>query len=265
MKTSTAISTVTHDPALAMARQSLYRFAALALADPRLGSWADLDALRGDAVLREAAALVRSLPEAQPPELARGELPLVNLDPAAVLARLPGSARALNTAYERTFGLLAAGNSPPYETEYIDGKLTFQRSHALADVNGFYSAFGMAISSRHPERPDHIVLELEFMAVLLGLERHTVTSDVARRAERKRVCHAAQARFLADHLAWWAPAFAKLLSREDTTGYYAAVAAFLAALIAAERALLDVARPSRHASPSRLEEPDACSGCQLSA
>ena len=64
------------DPAVNMARQSLYRFAALSLLDPQAGSWDRLDALRDDPVLLEAAALIRSLPEARPTELGLGERPL---------------------------------------------------------------------------------------------------------------------------------------------------------------------------------------------
>lgn len=265
MKTTIFRSAVTHDPAVSIARQSLYRFAALALVDPRTGSWADLDALHRDPLLIEAASLIRNLPEARTSELGPGELPLARLDPAAVLARRPQSARDLNAAYERTFGLLVSGNCPPYETEYINGKFTFQRSNALADINGFYAAFGLGVSKGHPERPDNIVLELEFMASLIGLARHASTMDLARRRERKRICLAAQRRFLREHLAWWAPAFARLLSREDPSGFYGGVASFLAAIIPAERAILNLPACSHEVVPSPLELPEECAGCQLSA
>jgi TorA maturation chaperone TorD len=248
-----------------MARQSLYRFAALALVDPRTGTWADLDALDRDGLLSEAASLIRRLPEARASDLGPGEWPLERLDPAVVLELRPRSARDHNAAYERTFGLLVSGDCPPYETEYIGGKFTFQRSNALADINGFYTAFGLAVSSRAPERPDHIVLELEFMASLIGLSRHALTTDVTHRRRRKDVCRAAQRRFLREHLAWWTPAFARLLSREHPNGFYAAVASFLAALIPAERALLNLPACSHELIPSPLETPEECAGCQLSA
>lgn len=265
MKTTTQFSHILHDPAVSMARQSLYRFAALALVDPRTGSWADLNALGGDALLTEAAALIRSLPEARSSDLGPGELPLERLDPKVALARRPPSARDHNALYERTFGLLVSGNCPPYETEYINGKFTFQRSNALADIRGFYTAFGMDVPKGHPERPDHIVLELEFMAALIGLARHASTIDVRRRRERKVVCLAAQRRFLREHLAWWAPALARLLSREDPSGFYGGVASFLAALVPAERALLRLPPCSHELVPSPLEMPEECAGCQLSA
>ncbi|MEI2723972.1 MAG: molecular chaperone TorD family protein [Verrucomicrobiota bacterium] len=141
----------------------------------------------------------------------------------------------LNAEYERTFGLLVSGACPPYETEYVDSKFTFQRSNSLADISGYYQAFGLAISDQHPERPDHVVLELEFVAHLLGLERQAAVEDSDRRAEHLQVCRDAQARFLGEHLAWWTPAFAKLLGCANQNGFYAAAGVFLAALIPAGR------------------------------
>ena len=251
------------DPAINMARQSLYRFAALSLVDPRTGSWDQLHALRNDPLPREAADLIRSLPAAQPRTLGLGERPLVALDPQLVLNRLPNSPEALNSAYENTFGLLVSGACPPYEMEYINSKFAFQRSNALADIGGFYQAFGLTTSADHPERHDHIALELEFMALLLGLERQAANGAANLRQDRLSVCRAAQQRFLKEHLAWWVPAFARLLAKESGGGFYAAVGIFLAALIPAERALLKVEIESHHVSPSQMERPESCDGCQL--
>ncbi len=259
----TTISQITNDPAVAMSRQALYRFVALALLDPKFGSWEQLDALRNDDVLHEAAELFRSVPEAIADELALGERPLAELVPQRVLDQLPNSREEFNRQFESTFGLLVSKACPPYETEYIDGKLTFQRSNAMADIGGFYKAFGMTTSSANPERPDHVVQELEFMALLIGLSRQADAGDPALREERMDVCHDAQAHFLQEHVVWWTPAFAALLGREGAGGFYEAVAVFLAALITAERSLFTIAPPKLPACPSELERPEACDGCQV--
>jgi putative dimethyl sulfoxide reductase chaperone len=259
---ATAVQVI-HDPAIALARQGLYRFAALSLVDPRAGSWRLLDEFRDEPFLWEAAALIRELPEARPTSLAPRELPLTALDPGRVLEKLPASESQLNELFERTFGLLVTNACPPYETEYIPSKFDFQRSNALADIAGFYRAFGLELSRSHPERPDHIVQELEFMAYVIGLESQAAALEDQADPERIAVCRQAQTRFLSEHLAWWVPALGKLLARENPDGFFAAVGRFLAAWIPAERGLLGVPAPSREPGPSSIEPPDACAGCNI--
>jgi TorA maturation chaperone TorD len=251
------------DRAVNIARQALYRFASLALTDPKAGSWEQLSVLRDDPVPLEAAALVRGLRQARPAKLIAGERPLADLDPQTVLDRLPRSRHQLNAQYETTFGLLVSSACPPYETEYINSKFAFQRSNALADISGYYHAFGLEIADAHPERPDHIVLELEFMARLLGLERQAADGESKLLGQRLQTCREAQARFVREHLAWWAPAFAKLLIQLNRGGFYEAIGVFLAALIPCERSLLKIEVNSRPISPSPQEPPEACEGCQL--
>jgi TorA maturation chaperone TorD len=256
-------TTTTFDPALNLARQSLYRFAALSLLDPRAGCWEQLNNLRDDRILTGAAELIRGEPAAKAETLAVAERSLGDLDPEPVFAALPDCEAALNSEFERTFGLLVSNACPPYETEYINGKLTFQRSQALADINGFYRAFGLQPSAQHPERPDHIVLELEFMVFLIGFQRQAMEDDSADCEERAELCRDAQQRFLREHLAWWVPAFSRLMGRENSGGFYAALGTLLAALIAADRSLLDVEATTGPVQPSTLERPEECEGCQL--
>jgi TorA maturation chaperone TorD len=251
------------DPALNRARQMLYRFTALALLDPRQGSWERLEALGNEPVLMEAARLVRECPAACAETLGPGERPLSALDPQTVLDRLPASAAGLNERFEATFGLLVSSGCPPYETEYVPAKHAFQRAQALADISGFYRAFGLRPAAVLKERDDHIVLQLEFMAFLLGLERRAAEGAAPDDSDCRDVCRRAQARFLGEHLAWWAPALARLLAREDTGGYYEAVGFLLAALVPAERALLGVPLSSGIAEPSRVERPEECDHCLL--
>jgi TorA maturation chaperone TorD len=255
----------TFDPALSIARQSLYRFAALSLLDPRAGCWEQLNQLRDNQMLTDAAELIRDEPAAKATKLAVAERPLEELDPEPVFAALPDCEAKLNAEFERTFGLLVSNACPPYETEYINGKFTFQRSQALADISGFYCAFGLQASAQHPERLDHITLELEFMAFLIGFQRQAIEEDSGDGEERAALCRDAQERFLREHLAWWAPVFARLMGHENCGGFYTAVGTMLAAFITAERALLNVEATTHSVRPSTLERPEECEGCLLAA
>jgi hypothetical protein len=95
-------SNLDFDGPSAIARQWLYRFAALSLLDPQAGSWEALQALRSDEFVAEAVALIRETPAAVPHQLALGERPLAALDPSSVLAHLPSSREQFNEEYEDT-------------------------------------------------------------------------------------------------------------------------------------------------------------------
>jgi TorA maturation chaperone TorD len=235
----------------------------LALADPRTGNWHLLrdPALR--ATVEAAACVIRDEPAAAAASLARGELGLDDLDPADVFRSLPATADALNAQYEKLLGLLVSGSCPPHETEYIHGKLTFQRSHGLADVAGFYRAFGLTMSRRHPERHDHVAVELEFVALLFELENCALDARGNESFDRAIICRDARRRFLAEHVTWWVPTFARLLAIENPGGFYGAVGRFVAALIAAERSLTHLAAPSGPVTASSIERPEECEGCAV--
>ncbi len=237
---STTDTKTEFDPAVNMAMQSLCRFASLTLLDPRAGAWQQLHLDETKQLVTQAADFVRQLPAAAVSPLARCERPLSDLDPAAILAALPDSPAQLNGTYQRTFGLLVSGACPPYETEYIDSTFSFQRSHALADVSGFYRAFGLKRTDLHPERPDHIVLELELLSCLLALERQAAESDDPMSPEQMAACCDAQRSFVRQHLGWWSPTFAVLMAKQAGDGFYFAAGLFLAALIPMLRGVLDI-------------------------
>ena len=256
---TTRSAPVQADPILDQSRQPLYRFGALALLDPQAGAWKRIADPASQTCVQAAAELIRD-ESAEPIPLGLGEFSVETLDPAEVFAKLPDSAEGLNAEYEQIFGLVASGSCPPLETEYIESKQTFKRSHHLADVAGFYNAFGLERTPDHPERQDHIVLELEFMACLIALER---AAAEAGETERVEICRAAEKRFLEEHLSWWVPAFARLLSKERPDGFYAAVGRLLCAFLPTERRRLGVEPPQKPAVPSRMERPEECDGCLL--
>src|SRR5262245_56598666 len=150
--------------AIALAREALYRFLAAALTDPRTPA-AERALSPADQRLAVAAAdLLRAEAEIEPVPLGFGERPPAELDLREAAEGLTGPADQLAADYDRAFGLVAARECPPYETEYCPNSEPFFRTQQMADVAGFYSAFGLTGSTTRRERPDILIRELEFMA-----------------------------------------------------------------------------------------------------
>ncbi|MDO8616041.1 MAG: molecular chaperone TorD family protein [Dehalococcoidia bacterium] len=101
-------------------------------------------------------------------------------------------------------GPAAAAACPPYETEYT-GAHVFMSVQQLADVAGFYRAFGVRLANGFRERPDHVAAELEFMYLLTFKEARALSRG---EEENAGICRRAQARFLEEHLGRWLAPFA---------------------------------------------------------
>jgi TorA maturation chaperone TorD len=256
--------------ALDATRECLYRYLAAALSDPWAANWDLLFEAASQELVRGAADLLREEASRAAVSVGFGELPPEHLDAKPLLAGLPGSDSQLRSEYTRVFGLLSCRECPPYETEYHPASETFYRAQQLADIAGFYRAFGIAPSRIRPERPDHIALELDFMAFLHMKKRLALasTSERVDAEERAQVCHEGQRSFFRDHLAWWVPSFATGLRRKAGTGFYAAAAGLLAALLPLERGRLGVDAPRLPLQPTLIERPEeraGCAGCAASA
>ncbi|CAN5337580.1 hypothetical protein BH09PLA1_BH09PLA1_00100 [soil metagenome] len=256
---------VDHNATLGLARQLAYRFLSLAMSDPRSKRWHDLhDDVFLTAVL-SAAEYLSTEPQCRVGVLAPGELAQDSLDFAPLLRIIRDPQIDLNTQYERIFGLMLPKKCPPYETEYCPQTFSVYRSQTLADIAGFYRAFGLEPSRDMPERDDHIALELEFMAYLLAKERRAADTEQA------TICRDAQKRFAREHLAWWVPAFARALEQQSArmdgpqreSIFYALVASALAAFIPIERAILEIDPPKELVAPGPVEpqEEMSCSAC----
>ena len=107
----------------------------------------------------------------------------------------------LETQYVQAFGHTMRHNSPAYEMEYDQGHI-FMQSQSMAELAGFYRAFGAEAASG--ERLDHIGTELEFMYYLSYKESYALASGTKKGAE---VCRDGQRHFLEKHLGHWAPLF----------------------------------------------------------
>lgn len=253
------------DTAVDLARETLYRLLAALFSDPRGPAWQNL-ALdpHSQAVARLAADLLHEEFADTPLVLGFGELPIEQLDLRPLLVELARPWTEQQDEFVRTFGLVFNRECPPYETEYQRNEDTFFRAQQMADIGGFYRAFGLQPGAERGERPDHVATELEFMALLLFKQRTAFArSDdtVESAAEHGEICRQAQAEFLREHLGWWAPAFAHAVRRKAERGLYFAVANLLAAFLPVERAALGVPTPRAGVQPASDQEIDDCESC----
>ncbi len=136
----------------------------------------------------------------------------------------------MRACYAALFGHAVRGACPLYEQEYGHGEIVQQASE-LADIAGFYRAFGLEPSEAAMERIDHVSVECEFMGVLCVKEAFGLQSEIA---ELGDTSNDGQRVFLRDHLTQWLPAFCSRVSRADSDGPYARAAALASKFLEAE-------------------------------
>lgn len=272
------------DTADLLARRTVAGALALALRDP-----AGHDAPVGGsppADLLVAAWDVLSAPHAHVlvSSLGVGELPPCTVEPGPLIRWLALPVVERRAAYRAVFGLVFSRHCPPYETEYCESKDVFCRSQQMADIGGFFRAFGLQPDSRTPERVDHAAMMIGFVAFLLGslsLPCGGTASRAGEDLERQAVVRAALASFIRDHCAWWMPTFGRCLERRaqqvsaaadeaslrTAVTHLAGVGRVLRAWVAAERLNAGVAPSRRLLDPASADAaaddacPDLCNDC----
>jgi TorA maturation chaperone TorD len=254
------------DAAIDLAREALYRYLAMALCDPTTESTTFLADPLVRRLTSQAADLLRQEAELAPYKIGLGELPSSCLDLKPLLAEFQQWSQDSVGGFVKTFGLVCNRECPPYETEYQPSAESFFRAQELADIAGFYRAFGIEPATAKPERPDYLPLELEFMAFLImkKLLAQGIVEGTDGAAENALICARAERTFFQEHLYWWAASFAQGLRRKAAQGWYARAAELLAAFLPFERSRLDVppARlPLRSALIERPEEQAGCAEC----
>ena len=127
--------------------------------------------------------------------------------------------------------LLLLGDCPAYETAYAH---TFSRQRELADIAGFYRAFGVRIEG---ERPDHLAVECEFASLLCTKEAVAAASGLTEERARTREARAA---FLADHLGTWLFLYGEDLRSRAQLPLLGAAVAIIRALVQSDAAALGV-------------------------
>ncbi|MBW2391056.1 MAG: molecular chaperone TorD family protein [Deltaproteobacteria bacterium] len=143
----------------------------------------------------------------------------------------------------------------PTEMDQLGGvpQLELTRTFEMADVAGFYKAFGVEVGEGD-ERVDHIAAELEFMN-LLAVKQAVALQDEGP-GEHAQICRDASRVFLRDHLLRWAPRLGQALAESGGDPIHGAAGRLLSQFINFDAALLDAeGAPVYVVDPTRPEKP----------
>ena len=150
----------------------------------------------------------------------------------------PEVAAELMQEYQRLFAGPYRVEAPPYESCYR-GPGRAVMGEAAVEVLRSYAEAGVALHPGVRDLPDHIALELEFLAHLAAAE-----AGHWRRRERSRLaaCLEREERFLGEHLLRWIAPFAARVAAATRCPFYPALAAAAAAYATADRGLVSALR-----------------------
>ena len=148
------------------------------------------------------------------------------------------SADGLATTFVRLFGHTTRGLICACETEY-GADNTFHQPQQLADISGYYLAFGLRPAAASDARADHVACECEFMDFLNRKEALLLTtcSDDDETLEATR---GAARTFLRDHLSRFGRAFATRVMIEDPEGFFGVLGRTLCELLDVECRRLNI-------------------------
>ena len=116
-----------------------------------------------------------------------------------VLEHLALPIETLQRDYALVFTHTVSPDCPTYESAF-SARDIFQQAQTMADVAGFYSAFGLKVGGRERERADHITAELEFMS-FMALKLAYAIEYMG--PEQVEIALDTQRTFLRDHLGRW--------------------------------------------------------------
>lgn len=225
------------DLALSLDRARVYRALARLFRAPDVRS------------LREACE--RDLPElCQAVERLTGGADLAG-EARSLLDCLEGAdVEGLRRAYLAAFDESSATRCAATEMDQLGGppQLELTRTFEMADVAGFYRAFGVEVGAGD-ERPDHVTAELEFMNLLAVKESIALHDEGP--GEHAEICRNASRAFLRDHLGRFAPRLGDCLAESNNDPVYRGAGRLLGGFVAFDAERIDAAG----APPLRLAGP----------
>jgi DMSO reductase family type II enzyme chaperone len=158
----------------------------------------------------------------------------------------------LRAGHEAAFDESSRTRCAPTEMDQLDGapQLELTRTFEMADVAGFYRAFGVEVG-QSGERPDHIAAELEFMNLLAVKE--AIALQLEGDGEHAEICRDASRAFLRDHLGRWAPRLGERLAASDGEPVYGHAGRLLGDFVAFDAVRIDAAGAPLHDRSPRAQ------------
>lgn len=148
------------------------------------------------------------------------------------LPQQPASAlRALEVEYTRLFiSAIPRVPAPPYASAYVaQGTLMGEPAEAAAEA---YRRAGLKLGADCDVLPDHVAVELEFLA---WLGEQSAAADEAGDETQRRMHLDEQHRFLHDHVQRWMPEFCLRVKRAARVDFYRESARIAERLVCAAR------------------------------
>ncbi|MEG2477370.1 TorD/DmsD family molecular chaperone [Gordonibacter sp.] len=139
----------------------------------------------------------------------------------------------LEIEYNRLFVGPGEVLAPPYESYYESSRASagrgWLRTQAEREVSRAYAESGFTLSEDLVELPDHVAVELEFLALLAGREADAWAAGNEASALALQVC---AADFIVQHLGTWIESCGALVAPAARQPFYAAIFLLAGATIA---------------------------------
>jgi len=186
------------------------------------------------ALLAQADLVLAMARLLSPPTPQTSMLSLADFETLVSQAQLPQS---LTNRYRYVWRQLQIVALTDWQAEYVrlfegaplcpineTGFIRRDKGHILADIMGFYQAFGLKLDEHAHEKADHVVCELEFVALLLVLLAHAQRQQTQQAIQ---VTSEAFSSFSFDHLGDWLIPFCQRLTRVSSLALYVQLAELL--------------------------------------
>ena len=222
----------------ALARSTIYQSLSLCFSEPDKGTFPILKdkGYLGD--VQESLETFLAIDRINGAIDTASSISLLNIPPLIEDCIREKSLEDIKTEYTRRFGTFVSSKECPiYETFY--GKLDiFQQTQELADISGFYRAFGLKFSEDvKKDKFDHLSVELEFMHYLTYKEAYALENHGD---DRVSICVNAEKKLMKGQLGKWVGLFAVLVNKHSKEGFYALSADLLKSFIKLEWKFLNV-------------------------